>query len=172
MTENRLRWSVRRGRPDDAAFILHCWERSVGAWLRGAERGSDHHVAQQEIIATLLEKSDVYVACSVNDDRKLHGFVVGERRSKTKPGKVIDYVTLHFAYTRSQSRKQGVARSLVGAMVGPKLMEDVRVSVTEAPVGANSGWVTNYARGKGWAIATRVPSYATITRLLKRKAAA
>lgn len=100
----KLSFRVRPAVVDDVAFIASTWKQSYwreSAWgsrIRWAIFNPNH----ARIVAQLLERSRVVVACDTEREGEIFGYLVCEPDA------------LHFAYTKAAFRRLGVFRSLLG----------------------------------------------------------
>lgn len=114
---------IRLAEPSDVQFV-------VGTWIEGYRRGSPwahrlrdrvffrHH---QPIIAALLERSEVLVACDQSDPRVIYGDIVYELSSPEGPA-------VHWVYVKKSLRRLGVAAHLLAATGLPQDLAGVNIT--------------------------------------------
>lgn len=120
---SRLQFVVRPADPDDVQFV-------VGTWIEGYRHGSpwahrltdavffQHH---QPVIASILERAFVIVACDAADPRVIYGDVVYEPITPEGPA-------LHWVYVKKAFRRLGVARALLASTGLPFDLAGVNVT--------------------------------------------
>lgn len=116
-------FDIRPADADDVQFV-------VGTWIEGFRKGSPwakrltndvyfrHHGS---VVAALLSRSEVLVACDRTDPRVIYGDVVFERATAEGPA-------LHWVYVRKSMRLLGVARALLLATGLPPDLSGVNVT--------------------------------------------
>jgi GNAT superfamily N-acetyltransferase len=92
--------TVRAFAESDRNFIRSSWLRSYRTLAQYVEREL-YFAVHHRLIDALLERSDCFVAASREDSDHVLAYAVGV------PG------VLHYAYTKSAYRRQGLARRLV-----------------------------------------------------------
>lgn len=152
-----IEWSLRRGEEGDAYFLVDSWMKSLNECLRGHERRSGYWSAQKLLIATLLERSTVVVACEDERPDKIVGYAVGE------PGHDL---ALHFVYVRKKHRRAGVADAMIS-----QLRSQARPGGDVVVTHMTYEWVLKKCKKRHWGYAPRGVFYRLIDELSKGKAA-
>lgn len=94
---------------DDADYVYHTWLQCMaGADWAKAMPSPHYYRAQKLLIDDLLGRSTVLVHRSLEVENAIRGYVVGE----VVDGRPI----VHWVYTRSSRRRQGIANALFGAL--------------------------------------------------------
>ena len=94
---------------DDLAFIFNSWLKSYrfshfGEKITNTIYFSDHH----KVIEAILDKSNVLMACSIDDPSQLYGYVV--------TGLEDGFLVLHFIYVKHTFRNMGIGKTLLDAV--------------------------------------------------------
>lgn len=104
MSEINNTYLIRDYRPEDKAFIM-------STWLRGLYYGNQFYALMEkntfmdvykQVLEALLQRSIVKVACLVEDQDVILGYIVLSN----------DVNTIHWVFIKQAFRKQGIAKSL------------------------------------------------------------
>lgn len=121
--ESHISLDIRPAEADDVSFV-------VGTWVEGYRRGSPwahrlrdhvffrHH---QPVIAEILSRAEVLVACDQSDPRVIYGDVVFELETPEGPA-------IHWIYVKKSLRRLGVGRRLLEATGLPVDLAGVNVT--------------------------------------------
>jgi GNAT superfamily N-acetyltransferase len=109
--ESGAQYRIDEAAEADEAFVCRTWRRSYRACpesLKMPKRA--YELLQDEVMTELLERGAlVLVARDVEQPVFVYGFLVAER--------IGDAVALHWAYTKLDWRRQGIARALLDEAV-------------------------------------------------------
>ncbi len=102
--DDRLVFTLRYPGPNDLQFIFSSWIRSMGDYPPFCDLDRNWFAtAQHALIAQLLKRSRITVACDPGDHDQIFGYCIHEPRNKV----------LHWVYVKKNFRGQGVARNLI-----------------------------------------------------------
>jgi len=139
MTAPASRFVRRASVPDDRRYVLTTWRRSEGE-ARGHIEGRLFGAWQDAAMAAILARSGAETRIvSPEGDDSIAGWAVlesGER--ETVSGRVVVSVpTLHYLFVRPECRRLGIARLLVGDLLG---RDDVVYSARPPRILVNGSW--------------------------------
>ena len=106
---------IRSIRESDEAFIFHSWLTGFrGSDAMEGVRKSTYFPNQHEVIETLLKRSDVRVACNIEEEDHVYGYMVFE------DDLLRDHI-LHWIYVKAPFRGLGIGQMLFEPLKGRKL---------------------------------------------------
>jgi hypothetical protein len=94
---------------DDTAFVVDSWAKSARGRLSRDERRSITHEMACAAILRILRAPGITLRIAEDAGSRIVGFAAG----------VPSEGVVHYAYVKSDHRRSGIARILVGAMLGP-----------------------------------------------------
>lgn len=150
-----IRYALRPPQQDDLKLIMNAWIACLKDYRNPFEVQSGYHEAQRFVVAHLLERSKVVVACGVGDEvdgvRRgsdyIYGYAVGEPRGRL--------AVLHWAYVRNGCRRKGIGRAMT-----KHLREGCGTNVTITA--CTKDWIRAMAHRFGWRVAEMAPLYQLI----------
>ena len=128
---------LRAGTPSDRSYVIRSWVASFNHSPLARALGDKYYAAYAPIVERQLARSQVRIACLVEEPGAIMGFAVVEPSSDT----------VHYVCVRSGWRKRGVASLLLA-----KELERVGVKYTHsAPpyIKAPASWVYAPLSGAG-----------------------
>ena len=101
---------IREMLPNDEAFIFHSWLTGFrGSDFTEGVRKSTYFPRHHKVIEDILERSEVRVACNLNDEDHVYGYMVWE-------GEI-----LHWIYVKAPFRGLGIGQMLFEPLKGSRL---------------------------------------------------
>lgn len=159
---SEIRYALRPPKESDLGFLMNAWIACLKDYRSPFEVQSGYHDAQRFVVAHLLERSKVIVACGVGDtvngqvrgEDYVYGYAVGEPRGRL--------AVLHWAYVRNGYRTKGIGRAMT-----KRLREGCGVNVTITA--CTKPWIREMAERFGWRVAEMAPLYQLIRDYAKQE---